>query len=459
MKRLAPRRASVRAAAARGQSTAQRLAAAARAVAAVVSEGSALEEALLSARSPLFAAPDRAAVQALAFGTVRWYLRIARWQALLLERPGQLHEPVLRALLAVGLHQLGFSAHPPHAVVNETVEAARLLRHPRAAALVNAVLRRFTRERAAVEARALAEPEGRHAHPAWLIDRIRADWPQQAERVLAANNEQAPMWLRVNRRRITATDYLHVLRAHGIDAAGSDHCEDAVLLASPMDAERLPGFASGDVSVQDAAAQLAAPLLAAGSGMRVLDACAAPGGKTCHILERTPDVLELLALDRSRARLGQVEQNLERLGLRARVAAGDAGQPAQWWDGVRFHRILLDVSCSATGVIRRHPDIKLVRRSSDIDRLRSEQGALLRALWPLLEPGGRMLYATCSVLRAENQQVVGAFLAADSSALETTLPPHLEAVGVRAAGEPGVQILPGAAGMDGFYYACLERRD
>jgi len=457
MKRAAFRRAPTRTPAASGQSTGERLATAARVVAAVVTGRTSLDEVLADVTSGMVA-PDRAAVQAIASGAIRWHLRIEGWLVSLLERPGQVVQPQVRALLEVGLHQLAFSSHPPHAIVNEAVEAARLLRQPRAAGLVNAVLRRFGREQETIRARADTDPESHYAHPNWLIEQIRADWPMYAEQVLAANNEPAPMWLRVNRRRLTIERYLEILTAQGISANGSEQCPDAVRLASPMAVEQLPGFAAGEVSVQDAAAQFAAPLLGAAGGMRVLDACAAPGGKTCHILESTPDIGELLALDRSRERLVQVEENLGRLGLAAQVVAGDAARPAEWWNGVPFDRILLDVSCSATGVIRRHPDIKLLRRASDLDSLTREQTTLLTALWPLLAPGGRLLYATCSVLRAENQRLIAAFLAAQPEAGETPPPRELESAGIRTAGEPGLQILPGAAGMDGFYYACLERR-
>lgn len=457
MKRAAFRRAPAPASTANSQSTGERLATAARVVAAVVTGRSSLDEVLAHATSGMVA-PDRAAVQAIASGTIRWHLRIEGWLVALLERPGQAVQPLVHALLEVGLHQLALSAHPPHAIVNEAVEAARLLRQPRAAGLVNAVLRRFGREQATMQARVDTDPESRYAHPAWLIEQIRADWPLHAEQVLTANNEPAPLWLRVNRRHLTVERYLELLAAQGISASRSEQCPDAVRLASPMAVEQLPGFAAGDVSVQDAAAQIAAPLLAVAGGMRVLDACAAPGGKTCHILEGTLDIGELLALDRSRERLVQVEENLGRLGLAAKVIAGDAARPAEWWDGVPFDRILLDVSCSATGVIRRHPDIKLLRRASDLESLTREQAALLSALWPLLAAGGRLLYATCSVLRAENQRLIAAFLAAQPEAREAQPPRELDTVGIRTAGEPGLQILPGAAGMDGFYYACLERR-
>jgi 16S rRNA (cytosine967-C5)-methyltransferase len=403
-------------------------------------------------------AADRRIVQAVAFGTVRWHFRIDRWMKLLLARPARLPQPLVRALLHVGLHQLGFSSHPAHAIVNESVNAARLLRQPRAASLINAVLRRFTRERDEICARADADPEARYAHPEWLIERIRADWPQEAEQILAANNQPAPMWLRVNRRRVTRAAYLETLATKGILATASEPCPDAVLLAAPLDVDQLPGFAAGEVSVQDAAAQLAAPLLDARSGMRVLDACAAPGGKTGHILERSADVRELVALDRSPLRLERVAENLRRLGLEAKTVVGDAARPRDWWDGVAFERILADVSCTATGVIRRHPDIKLLRRASDVESLSRAQAALLEALWPLLARGGRLLYATCSILRDENQRLISAFLAARPEAYQPAVPRELETVGIRTPGEPGLQIVPGAAGMDGFYYACLERR-
>ena len=437
------------------QSTGQRLASSSRIVAAVLT-GTALDAAL--AQAPQVATADRAALQALAFGTIRWHFRIAHWLEALLERPGQLRRPLLRALLEVALHQLGFSAHPAHAVVNEAVEAARLIGEPRAAGLVNALLRRFLRERAALDTRVTADPQARHAHPAWLIEAFERDWPADAERVLATNNEPAPLWLRVNARRSSVAEYLATLRSGNIDARADDRIPGAIALDAPVDVAQLPGFAAGLVSVQDAAAQLAAPLLDVADGMRVLDACAAPGGKTGHLLERTPGVGELLALERSRERLQLIADNLQRLGLSARLVRGDARHPQEWWDGAAFQRILLDAPCSATGVIRRHPDIKLLRRAADIVAMSSEQATMLRALWPLLEAGGRLLYSTCSVLRAENHAVIAGFLASEPTAAEVALPRALDAIATRTAGTPGLQILPGAAGMDGFYYACLERR-
>ena len=421
-------------AAPRAGSTAHRMAAAARVVDRVARERRALEDALAAERID---AAERAAVQALAYGTIRWWPRLERYLAHLLERPAGL-APVVRALLAVGLHQLEHSSHPAYAVVDEAVEATRILRAARATALMNAVLRRFLREPPQVA----SELQARFAHPTWLIDALRADWPHEFERILDANNEPPPMWLRVNRRRTNAQDYLQSLRAAGLTATSSERVPGALLMGSPVSVDELPGFQDGLVSVQDAAAQLTAPLLEVRDGMRVLDACAAPGGKACQILEHTH--ADLLALDVAPERLETLRENLARLSLQASVLAGDALDPSSWWDGRPFDRILLDAPCSATGVIRRHPDIKLLRRPADIAAMARRQGALLDALWPLLAPGGRLLYATCSVLRAENQAVVDEFLGRTRSA--------------HRAPVPAVSILPGEAGMDGFHYACLEQR-
>lgn len=437
--------------------TARRLASAAAVVVRVIEERATLEDAL-QAEAAGAPSAERSALQAIAFGTIRWHARFEGWLAVLLEEPGRSMRPAVRALLSVALHQLDQSSHPPHAIVNEAVEAIRRLRSPRAAGLVNAVLRRFLRERAALDAKARSEPVGRFAHPSWLIDAIRADWPDSWQQLLDENNREAPLWLRVNRRRTTVEDYLAKLAAAGIAAGRSASASEAITVMEPRNVEELPGFAAGEVSVQDAAAQLAAPLLRCAPGMRVLDACAAPGGKACHLLERTPDLAELIALDVSASRLQRVRENLARLGLSATVIEGDARQPDGWWDGRPFDRILLDAPCSATGVIRRHPDIKVLRQPGDVPALVQGQLQMLQALWPLLGARGRLLYATCSVLRAENEAVVTRFLEAERSAI--AVPVDLEggaAAGARAT--PGVQLMPGEAGMDGFYYACLERRE
>jgi len=390
---------------------------------------------------------DRPLLMALLMATLRWHHRLDWQLGLLLERPLKREDVLLGSLLRVGLAQIQDMRIPDHAAVSATVSASRLLGIERASGLVNAVLRRFLREREALERRGQGEPVARFSHPAWLIEALERDWPERWREILDAGNALPPLWLRVNRRRIERASYLERLREAGKAATPDDIAADAVLLAEPCPIDDLPGFAEGLVSVQDVAAQRAADLLDLVPGCRVLDACAAPGGKTAHMLERCPGLGEVVAVDTDPGRLEPVAANLERLGLAATVVAGDAARPEGWWDGRRFDRILVDAPCSATGVIRRHPDIKLLRRAGDVGELAAGQRRMLEALWPLLEPGGRLVYATCSVLKAENQAVATAFAAARPDA---DLPP---------LGSPRhFQLLPGEANGDGFYYACLERR-
>ena len=402
----------------------------------------------------------RPATQSLAFGAVRWFFELDACLAALLDRPGAKLDPELRALLLVGLFQLRHGATPAHAAVSETVEAARALGHARAAGLVNAVLRRFQREGDAIVAAAQRSRAARHAHPEWMLDAFARDWPEAWESIAAAGNAEPPMWLRVNAPRGAAGDYLARLVEAGMGAVAADFAPEALRLSEPVDVGSLPGFADGDVSVQDAAAQLAPRFLGAAAGMRVLDACAAPGGKACHALELEPGIAELVALDVDPARASRIESNLARLGLSASVIVADAAKPADWWDGRPFERILLDVPCSGTGVIRRHPDIKLLRRPADVAGFASQQSRLLAACWELLAPGGRLVYASCSVLTAENAGVVGAFLEGQPRAVDVTESARLLLPGElpwRNAG-PGCALPSGAADADGFYYACLEKR-
>ncbi len=402
----------------------------------------------------------RPATQSIAFGTVRWFFELEACLDGLLDRPGAKQDPEIRALMLVGLYQLLHGATPLHAAVSETVEAARSLGHPRAAGLVNAILRRFLREREPVLATAHARRSARHAHPDWMLDAFERDWPDHWQSIAAAGNGEPPMWLRVNARRGTREAYLARLAEAALPAEPCAFAPEALRIASPVDVNALPGFADGDVSVQDAAAQLAARFLGAAPGMRVLDACAAPGGKACHIAELEPGLAELGALDVVAGRATRIEANLARLKLAARVVVGNAAQPATWWDGRPFERILLDVPCSGTGVIRRHPDIKLLRRADDIGRFAAQQAALLRACWGLLAPGGRLVYASCSVLSAETAGVVGAFLAGEPAAVDATESARLSLSGAlpwRPAA-PGCALPSGAADADGFYYACLEKK-
>jgi 16S rRNA (cytosine967-C5)-methyltransferase len=411
--------------------------------AAVVGRGESLDRALAPVEFP--DRRDTALLHAICYAALRWHHRLAWQVGQLLERPLKRKDIELAALLRVGLVQLQVLRIPDHAAVDATVAAASELGLRRATGLVNAVLRRFLRERERLDAAMAGDREALASHPAWLLDLIAEDWPDRAEAIITANNTAAPMWLRVNVARVDPAAYARELQAAGIAAEPLRDRPSAIKLEEPCAATSLPGFAQGLVSVQDAAAQLAAPALGARPGHRVLDACAAPGGKAAHVLELCPDVAELVALDIDPVRLERVVETFARLNLAAEVKCGDAARPQGWWDGRPFERILLDAPCSALGVIRRHPDIKVLRRPGDIAAVAERQGQMLRALWPLLASGGRLLYVTCTFTRTENQRQIGAFLDATPDA-ELSKP------------EIPAQVLPGEANMDGFYYACLLKR-
>ena len=427
---------------------------AAEVVDAVANGGQSLTVAIAENEQRL-AAGDRPLLRMLCYGSLRNYWQLQDWIGQLLKTPLRKRDRVVNALLAVGLYQITEMRIPDHAVVSETVEAVRALRRPKLAGLMNACLRRFVRD--GIAATAAKEDTVKWSHPRWLIDRVRTDWPQDWQAVLGANNDRAPMFLRVNALRTTAHDYLACLSAVDIGAELVDGCPNALRLSEPRPVEELPGFFDGDVSVQDAAAQLAAPWLLRGIEGPVLDACAAPGGKSGHLLEVGGPGITLTAVDSDESRVPGIEENLARLGLPATIIAGDASNPEEWWDGEPFSAILLDAPCSASGVIRRHPDIKLLRRESDIGRLARLQAAILGALWPLLAPGGRLLYVTCSVLAAENDEVVGAFLKNVADAGEDDVLPNNNIRDLMRRKACGYQILPGTAGMDGFYFAALTK--
>ena len=393
---------------------------------------------------------EGALLQELCYGTLRWYHQLAGVAALFLTRPLKAKDSDVHALLLLGLYQLRHTRVAPHAAVDATVEAVGALGKPWAKSLVNACLRAYSRETPRVEEAIATSEELRYSHPRWLIERIRADYPNDWVRILEANNQRPPMTLRVNTARVSREEYTALLRAQHMEAREHPLAGAALVLDEPVSVERLPAFAKGYVSVQDAGAQLAAPWLDAGPTDRVLDACAAPGGKAAHILERNGGVGELTALDVDPVRLQKVAASLQRLGLRARLHEADAAEPAQWWDGRAFTRILVDAPCSATGVIRRHPDIKVRRRPEDLVALTASQRRILDGVWPSLAPGGKLLYVTCSLLRAENQQQIASFIARQDDA---------EAVPVVSGANPGGhQILPGEEQMDGFFYACLRKR-
>jgi len=378
----------------------------------------------------------RAAVQDLAYGTLRHLGLLDALLAELLRKPAK---PALHALLLCALYQLRARPRSAHTTVDQAVRAVARL-EPAAKGLANAVLRNYLRQADALVARCNSET-AHYSYPQWWIERVRAAWPQDWEAVLNAGNLHPPMTLRVNRRRLSAAQYLARLAERGVK--GELVGAQAILLERPLPIVSIPGFGAGEVSIQDAGAQLAAPLLDARAGMRVLDACAAPGGKAGHILELAD--CSLTALDSDPARVPRISDNLARLGFAARVVCGDCASPAAWSDGLLFDRILLDAPCTASGVVKRHPDIKWLRRESDIGRLAATQGRMLDALWQLLAPGGKLLYATCSVFPQENAQTIASFLGRNSGALRLPL-----------AGLEGGQLLPDAR-HDGFFYALLEK--
>lgn len=418
----------------------------------VIQHGRSLTDSLAATLPKLAAPTDKAFCQALCFGVLREYLKLEYLLGHLLERPLRPKDRDIHCLMLIGLYQLTAMRTPDHAAVSETVAVTKPLRKPWARSLVNAVLRNFRRrERALFEAlTAETDPSAFYAHPTWLLDKLRQAWPQDWQTLVAANNRQAPMSLRVNRRKTDREAYLQTLAERGLAASALPHTQAGIRLSQPTGVEHLPGFAAGEVSVQDGAAQLAAQLLQARPGERVLDACAAPGGKTAHILESQPDLTELVAIDNDPDRLARVTETLQRLNLSTSLVCADAAETGQWWDNRPFDRILLDAPCSATGVIRRHPDIKLLRRATDIPALQAGQYKLLQRLWPLLKQGGMLLYATCSVLPEENQHQIERFLAEHTDA---RLQP-IEAPWGRPT-PAGRQLLPGDEDMDGFFYAVL----
>ncbi|NNM60159.1 MAG: 16S rRNA (cytosine(967)-C(5))-methyltransferase RsmB [Legionellales bacterium] len=424
---------------------------------------------------------DPQLVQAIVYGVLRHYYEIDALIASLLAKPLKAKEADLQYLLQVGLFQLKFLSVPHHIVLNETVNAAKQLGKPWATGLVNGVLRQYLREPQALETPVKKKKSKKkssadeHAellcleynHPLWLIERLREAWPTHWQAILQANQMHPPMTLRVNTHRITREDYQSLLASKGIESHILAPASSALTLASPHRVEQLPFFADGYISVQDAASQLAAFLLDCPPDAHVLDACAAPGGKTCHILEEYPlisplsklaaecqkgAIKELVAVDIDKLRLTKVQENLSRLKLTATLKTGNVCEPETWWDGILFDRILCDAPCSASGVIRRHPDIKFLRYDEDIAVLQQQQMTILKALWPLLKTGGKLVYSTCSVFPEENTLVLQDFLANEPSAHEEVLSSswgHAQTI--------GRQILPGEEGMDGFYYAVLRK--
>ena len=426
--------------------------AAARALAAVLA-GKASLASSLPTQLERVSDRDKGLVQELAFGTARWQPRLSALALALLSKPFRKADQDVEALLLVGLYQLLYTRIPAHAAIAETVGCATALKKPWAKGLLNAVLRRAQREAETLLPTLEKDPVVLTAHPRWLQKSLKAFWPDDWLAICEANNSHPPFTLRVNQRVTSRNAYLAELLDCGIAGQATPFSKDGITLATACDVTALPGFADGAVSVQDEAAQLAADLLMLEPEQRVLDACCAPGGKTCHILESQAQLREVVAIDLEPQRLDRVKANLERLKLKASIVAGDARAVDQWWDGQVFQRILLDAPCSATGVIRRHPDIKLTRQTDDIAALAQLQGELLDALWPTLAENGILLYATCSTLPTENTEVIAAFLQRTSDAQEL---PFQAAFG--KAQPHGQQLLAQVGGHDGFYYARLIKQ-
>ncbi len=416
----------------------------------VVADGKSLGELLPKAQQSLDTR-GAAFLQELTFGTVRWSYRLDALLMKLLKKPLRNRDADVRVALWLGLYEAEFMRTPDYAVADSYVRLAKKLGKPWARGLINATIRQFYRDREALLTGLQNDRVAETAHPAWLLDLLTADWPDQLPDIITAGNTRAPLTLRTNRRHLSREQLMQALSDAGIDAREHALANQAILIEGNAQIEQLPGYAEGHFSVQDVAAQLAAQLLAAEPGQRVLDACAAPGGKSGHILELQPTV-SLVSLDSNASRLERITENLTRLGHHAKTVCADAANPSSWWDGEPFDRILLDAPCSALGVLRRRPDIRRLRRATDIDALAKLQLRLLQSLWPLLASGGRMVYATCSVLRIENEQIISRFLDATDDAGELALPDDWGHACLH-----GRQILPGQHEADGFYYAILGK--
>ena len=395
---------------------------------------------------------DAAFASSISLGTLRWFQQLEALLKMLLDKPLQRKNRDLHFLLLTALFQLSKTDIARHGVVSETVNTVNALNKKWAKGLVNGVLRNYLRQADTLNDAITKSPVAETSHPQWLLNILQKAWPQQWHQITQENNLQAPMSLRVNQRQTSRDAYLDLLSEANINASGSDIAAMGITLESPCSIENLPGFYDGLVSVQDIAPQLAADFLDLQNDQHVLDACAAPGGKTAHIMEASNGKVQLTALEIDSQRLQRISQNMQRLGHEIELLEGDASKPESWWKGQQYDRILLDAPCSGSGVIRRHPDIKLLRRASDIEQLAAQQLRLLTALWPLLNDGGKLLYATCSILPQENENIIHRFLSSEDNAKELDINVHYG-----QSRQHGIQILPGEYHMDGFFYACLQK--
>lgn len=427
---------------------------AARAVQLVADKGLNSDRALVDAGLAGLTDPRNASfAKSICLGTLRWYHQLDALLSMLLDKPLPRKNRDLHFLLLTALFQLSKTDIARHGVVSETVSLVNVIKKKWARGLLNAVLRNYLRQADELENRIGNSAVANSSHPEWLLKTLQKSWPHDWQEITAENNKQAPMSLRVNCQKNSRDEYLELLKLANINCSSSAVVTSGITLGTPCPVEKLPGFNDGRVSIQDIAPQLAASLLDIKSGQHVLDACAAPGGKTAHIIESTAGKLELTALELDPQRLQRIYQNMQRLGFEIEVLEGDASMPDAWWQGQQFDRILLDAPCSGTGVIRRHPDIKLLRRNSDIERLAGQQLQILLGLWPLLKSGGKLLYATCSILPQENEVIIEKFLAQEDTAIELNIDVHYG-----QSRQHGIQILPGDHNMDGFFYACLQKK-
>jgi 16S rRNA (cytosine967-C5)-methyltransferase len=396
---------------------------------------------------------DRALVQELCYGVLRWWQRLQWIAHRLLQRPIKAKDRDVEILILIGIYQLLYMRTPSHAAVAETVEGSRGLGKSWASGLINGVLRSLIRDGDVLLSTISEDISAELSCPSWLLDTIQKAWPDKWRIILQATNSRPPMSLRVNIKRCSRAEYVGMLQSESITARPISDVKTGLVLDSPLDVLKLPGFTDGLVSVQDGAAQLAAQLMSIESGDKVLDLCAAPGGKTCHMLEMAPESTSLTAVDINAERLQKVQENLDRLGLKAELYTGDAADPKGVWAETKYDRILLDVPCSATGVIRRHPDIKLLRRAEDISKLAELQQQILRSAWKLLKPGGVLVYVTCSLLPQENEEQIERFLSEASDAYESSIDEHWG-----YARSFGRQTIPGENAMDGFFYARIQKQ-
>lgn len=424
-------------------------AAAAKIICDLIAKGRSLADSLPEIGDQLSDPRDNALLQAICYGVCRWYFRLEAIVKQLLEKPLKQKDMDIYALILVGIYQLSYMRIPEYAAISETVAAAKHFKKIWAKSLINGILRQYQRHAEQLNKNVSLESD--YSHPLWMIERIKQAYKHEWENILNANNQHPPFSLRVNQQKISRDNYLEKLSTAGLKAEIIPVTQSGIVLENPIDVNQLPGFLQGEVSVQDGAAQLAAELLMLEPNQRVLDACAAPGGKTAHILEMQPTI-ECIAIDHDETRLASVKETLQRLHFSAKCIASDVANVKEWWDEKYFDRILLDAPCSASGVIRRHPDIKLLRRDTDIEKLAQTQLRLLNAVWETLKPGGILLYATCSIFPDENNQVLQQFIDSHKDAKEEKI---VSAWGIDSI--MGKQILPGMHNMDGFYFARLRK--